>query len=296
MRLKDIANRTSDLFHIDPAKIEVEPGFNVRIPGPEYDEKVRELANLIKVQGLRTPLGIRKVDDQVIVISGHTRLAAIRLLASEGHVIETVPCIPERPGTTELERDIGIYHDNKQNGLTMLETAELFARWQKRGLSIEQIAEQAGMSTKQVENILELRAAPQEVKELISAGKIAPTTAIKTMQAASTLIQAVQQMTDAVKLAEAAGKTKATPRMVEAAIAATKPTRPPSTPAPLPLPLPRPVVPTVPLPRATPQLAVNNGPRVTTARHQQFIDTMNEILKLNDLATIHQLVRDCLKE
>lgn len=288
MRLKDLAERTTDLFHIDPAKIEVEPGFNFRTAGPEYDLRVRKLADMIKEQGLRQPLGIQKVEDRVIVRSGHTRLAAIMLLRSEGMMIQTVQCIPEKPGTTELERVIGLYQDNDGEKPTMLETADIFARLQKLGLSNEQIAAQAGLTAKQVGNIFELRAAPQEIKEMVSAGQVSATSAIKTLQSAASPAAAAATLQTAVATAQAEGKSKATPKMISA-VPTGKPMRPPAVTAPLPVTRPAPA-PLRVVPAAAP------APRVNTARYQELIDTLTEITKLTDIATIHQLANDCLKE
>lgn len=266
MRLQDVAVRRTDLYQFAPKDLTVLEGFNVRLPGESLDEHIRVLANSIKEVGVQTPLTIRQDGETIYVVDGHCRLAAIKLAISEGTEIVSVPCIPEVKGADEAQRTLSLLTRNAGRPLEALEKAAVFARLITFGWSEEMIGAKAGIGCKQVKNLLDLAAAPAEVKQMVADKQVSATAATHALQRAPTPQAAVVKLTAAVDAAKAEGKTKATPKAIN-----------------------RPEAPKAPLP-------TSSAPsRYSTAKVQEFVDTLQEILKLTDVKIIHTMTREVLR-
>lgn len=333
-RLKDLAAGTSDLFKIDPRIIEVEPGFNVRAQTDALKDHVFQLSESIRKHGVLTPLTVRLKDEKVWLVDGHCRLDAIRLLIEEGADIETVPCIPEQRAANDADRTVSLLTRNGGKPLEPLEKAAVFKRLTDVfGWPIEKVASQAALTTKQVENILDLAAAPEAIKEMVERGEVSATTAVRTLRQEGEA-GATQTLTKAVEAAKAAGKSKATPK----AIAATKT---PPQPKPKPAQAPAPVAPKAPepepeepeepeapepeqaneaeepeaseaeapepeapasepkpapvinLPAAKPPQLVNM-PVMSPGKFRELVQTLHAIINETDVKLIHTMARDAL--
>jgi len=289
MRLKDIAVGTADQFKFDPRVIQIDPGYNIRVFNSATDEADAELKASIAENGIQVPLTVRLKNDVVYVVAGHRRLAAIKELISEGHEFVSVPCISEVKGATEADRTLHLLTSNQGKPLTALEKAEVFKRLiNNHGWAEDAVAKKAGITTKQVQNLLTLAGASDEVKELVSSHVVAPTEAIRVIKAHGDDAGAV--LTEAKAVAEAAGKTKvtaATTRAVTAPapVVAAAPTNPGLAALGL-----APAAPPTPLPAAP------RAPRMvnTPAKFEELLYTLREVLTLDDIAVIHQVVRDAL--
>lgn len=314
-RLKDLASGTSDLFKIDPKIIKVEPGFNVRVENDALAEHIAGLKASIKDLGVQTPLTVRLHNDEVWLVDGHCRLRAVMDLIGEGEEIETVPCIPEGKYASEADRIVALFTRNSGKPLDPVEKAEVFKRLVGFGWSEEKIAQKAGLTTKQVGNILTLGSAPQEVKEMVSAGVVSATTAVRTIQAEGGT-QAAETLKEAAQTAQASGKTKVTPKTVKATQTAKSP--PKLTPVPkvpkaakpedeqdpdeepitetqkviFPAPASGPPR-SGPAPVETPKLV--SMPVMSPARFRQMAETLHAILQTNDIKMAHALAQDALK-
>lgn len=272
MRLQDIAARRTDLFHLKPEDLSVQEGFNVRLSGPGLDEHIRTLANSMKEIGVQTPLTVRVDGDKVLLVDGHCRLAAIKLAISEGAEIISVPCITSPKGSDDAQLTLSLITRNGGRPLEPLEKATVFARLLSFGWSEELIGQRAGIGCKQVKNLLDLAAAPTEIKEMVANKEVSATTAVRTLQQSHSNQAAVAKLTTAVAEAKAEGKTKATPKAVN-----------------------RPPTPKAPLPAPTPPKVTTTSPRYSAAKVQEFVETMEEVLKLTDVKTIHVMIREALK-
>ena len=286
MRLKDIAVGTADQFKFDPRVIQIDPGYNIRVFYSTTDEADAELKASSAENGIQVPLTVRLKNDVVYVVAGHRRLAAIKELISEGHEFVSVPCISEVKGATEADRTLHLLTSNQGKPLTALEKAEVFKRLiNNHGWAEDAVAKKAGITTKQVQNLLTLAGASDEVKELVSTNVVAPTVAIRVIKSYGDEAGAI--LTEAKAVAVAAGKTKVT--------AAT--TRAVTAPAPVVASNPGlsmlglPVAPSAPPLAATPR-----APRIinTPAKFEELLYTLREVLTLDDIAVIHQVVRDAL--
>lgn len=271
MSIKDIAVRRSDMFHVAPDQIEVQPGFNVRWKGPELDAHIRVLADSIKEIGVQTPIKVRVDGDKVFLVDGHCRMDAIKLAIKEGAEIASVPCMVEQRGTDEASRTLALLTSNAGKQLEAIEKAEVFKRLLAFGWTETQIGQKSGIGEKQVRNLLDLASAPSEVKAMVAAKEVSPTLATKVVQKEGPT-QAVQTLKAAVTQAKSEGKTKVTPKAIA-----------------------RPDAPTAPLPKQPAPPPPSPTPRYSAAKVQEFVEVLNECLKLSDVKIIHTMIRDTLK-
>ncbi|HQT77992.1 MAG TPA: ParB/RepB/Spo0J family partition protein [Rhodopila sp.] len=296
MQLKDVGSESrNELFKIDPALIQIEPGFNIRFDGPELAEANEQLKASIRENGLLKPLTVRIKDDVVYVTDGHRRLTAIKELISEGTEILSVKCLPEGKGVSEADRTLMLLTTNSGHPLSALEKAEVFKRLLGFGWSEEQVATKAGYSVKQVQNLLKLGEAPEELKEMVAAGEVSPTMAIKQIKQEGGE-QAAETLKAAVETAKAEGKTKATEKTVNPKAKPPKPT-------------PASLLALLGLnghaaaeaePEAEAEddgsMKPSNGPavRYSPKRWKEALETLYGILDTDDPKTIHCMVRDFL--
>lgn len=141
--------------------------------------------------------------------NGHCRLAAVMRLIERGEDIQWVPCRPENQYSNDADHVLSMLTRNAGKPLSTLETAEVLKRLFNYGWDAAKIASKSGLSKSTVDKLLNLTAAPEEVKKLVSDGKVSATLAQETIkehgpEAAPAVLK------KAVKAAEATGKTKAT--------------------------------------------------------------------------------------
>lgn len=290
-RLKDLAAGVSDLFKIDPRIIKVTPGFNVRHENDDLAEHVASLKQSIEALGVKTPLKVRLVNDEIFVVDGHCRLKAIMELIGDGVEIETVPCVPEGKYSTDAERDLELLTSNSGKPLTPLEKADVFKRLLSHGWDRSQIARKAGLGEKQVSNMLDLSVAPTEVREMISSGAVSATTAMRTIQAEGA-DQAAETLKEAVKEAKENGKSKVTPKAIKAVTATKKAPPQPAEEEDGKSKFGSAARVAAPPPASKPTVQM---PVMTPKRFREFVETMHAIVSTNDLKVIHTMARDCLK-
>lgn len=161
--------KRSDIFHIDPASIEVVEGWNARtdFSGEE------ELVESIKARGVLRPLIVRKTKDKRLeLIDGERRLRATLRARKEGAEIYSVPVIVAKRGTNDVDlfADSIIANDGKP--FTPTEEASAYLRLIHWGLDVKAIAKKVGKSTTHVRNRLELANASPEVQAAVNAGEI----------------------------------------------------------------------------------------------------------------------------
>ncbi len=208
-----------DIYMVSLDAIRIREGFNdARASDPEYAQHVRELADSIKANGFyrHKPLTVFASADGYLYLSdGHSRFAALELANEEGAQIEAVPVVNEAKGTTEEDRIVGLITNNSGKRLTPYGEGLVCKTLIARGLSEREIARRTGFLVAKVSNLLSLVGAPKPIRDLVTDGKVSATTAIKTMRKHGA--GAVAALEEGVKKAEAAGKAKVMPRMVEPA-------------------------------------------------------------------------------
>ncbi len=216
--MKQYRQGSADIYMVSLDAIRVRPGFNApRLADPDYPAAVREYADSMKVNGFfrHKPLKVcAAVDGYLYLSDGHTRWDAVQLANSEGAGIEAVPVVNEERGTTEEDRLFGKYQDNNGRKLTPLGEAILFKDMLGRGISEETIARRLPCSITKVRNALTLLSAPRPIREAVQAGEVSATAARKLVKESGA--DAVGQLQAAREIAKASGKTKVTPKALEA--------------------------------------------------------------------------------
>ena len=211
---KKICDHRTALYWVDPAKIKIVPGRNARdMTTPDNVEHVRNLANLIRENGFKDEHPL-ELDDALSITAGHCRHAAVMLLRGEGHVVEFVPYVPEKKGTNEADRIVYQRTSNAGKPLSPLEEGHNVKRLLGLGLDVSLIAKRTGRSDTYIEQLLQLQAAPSDVKEMVAQREVSAKTAVDTLrregeqEGAAVLREAVQE-------ARGKGKKKVTPKDVQ---------------------------------------------------------------------------------
>lgn len=208
--LKELAQGRSDLFQIDPRKIDITDGFNVRSQ-THIRERAKELQASIKEHGIRTPLVVRMGDDgRAVLCDGHCRLTAVLGLIEAGIDIKLVPCRPEPRHTTEEQRTLDLIIANDSAPLDLLEQGEVFKRLIAYQWTPDEIAKRSGKSRTHVNNCLALVSAPAAVVKAVASGKIAGTLVVELIRKADgDETKLKEQVQEAIDTAAADGKDHA---------------------------------------------------------------------------------------
>jgi len=127
-----------------------------------------ELADSIRENGLIQPLVVRaKPDGGYELIAGERRL-----LASKRAGLTAVPVVV-RDATRREMLEVAVVENLQREDLNPMEEAEAFQRLAAEfGLTQEQIASRVGKSRSTVTNALRLLSLPEEIRDLVSAGRL----------------------------------------------------------------------------------------------------------------------------
>lgn len=222
MSLKALARSSggtiSEILHFPVSVIEVDPDFNVRLDTPERSQRIRELANSMlnpDVGFLRNrPLTVALMaDKRVLVVDGHTRLAAVLLANKEGAGIVRLPCLSAPQGSNEVDLDYQLFQANSGEPLSGMEQGIAFRRLLARGQEVGEIAARIDKTQAHVRNMLMLMAAEPDVRHAVVNGHISASEAVKVVKGSGERAGTV--IGQAVALANAEGRDKARPRDVE---------------------------------------------------------------------------------
>ena len=276
MHLRDMAEGRADLFKIDPRRLKVDPGYNVRLEGPDLRAHVDALKISIKTIGQTTPYVVRKdEEDNIFIVAGHCRNMAVMELIAEGVDIKTVLCMSEERGTSVADRDVHLLASNLHMPLPPLEKGAVLKRLRTlHGWSDEDLRAKSGLSDKQIDNLIGLQAVNPETKELISTGVVAATEVIKAVKTEG-LAAAQETIKAAAQIAAPTGR-KVTAKTIEQARAKTAETAPEKI--------------------ETPDTGTIQVPRIvnTPAKFKELVDSLKTILEMDDINAIKTVVRDTL--
>lgn len=220
--MKAVGASSSDLYNVPRSAIRIIEGFNVRSPASKAGkEHVKNLAALIEANGYDDdkPLAgyVAKEDgeDVIYLTDGEHRLAAIDLLIAKGKEFDILPVKIKPRGTSMEDLTISLATANSGKPLTPLELASVVKRLQGYRMDDKTIAKRLNITKKYLDDLLTLVAAPVAIRDLVTNGKISSTMAISTLKEHPN--KAVEKLQAAVAKAEAAGKTKATPKALRPA-------------------------------------------------------------------------------
>lgn len=182
---------SADLWQVEPHRINVVQGFNVRIRNEKYAARVRWIADSIKANGFyrNKPLtGFVARENGVDVIymtEGHRRFEAVLLAMSEGVEIPNIPIVIKPKGTNMEDLTVDMYVSNQsENGdLTVYEQSLLCKRLATMGCTSATIRARLGYSSVQyVDDLLALAGAPLAVRTLVINEAVAATVAIRALR------------------------------------------------------------------------------------------------------------------
>lgn len=137
-------------------------------PRLEFDEeKIGELAQSIKAQGLIQPVVVKQLGDVYQLIAGERRVRACRKAG--------LKAIPARVVGAEEDGDLekALVENLQREDLNPVHEAMAFQKMIERlGLTQEQIAERVGKKRTTVANLLRLLRLPEAIQEDILAGRL----------------------------------------------------------------------------------------------------------------------------
>lgn len=207
---------TSKLHTIDPRKIVVRQGWNVRVRTPALDDHIRELTDSIKANGLQEPLTLAMKNGEPVLTNGNCRHEAIMLAIEEGANIDTVRFQLENRGATEADHVASMIIRNSGKPLDLSEKARVFDRMRKLGVETTDIATKVGCRHNHVTSLLNfIDTASPEIFKMIKDGKVSSSMAVHTVIKHGHKATAI--LKKGIEKAENAGKTKASATHIEAA-------------------------------------------------------------------------------
>lgn len=216
----------ADILQLPLSMIRIEPGFNVRQNGPEKDAHVREIADSILAIKFRQnePLVVYNDGTGAVIVEGHCRWEAVLLANKEGAGILRVPCLPLPKGTTEAERIMAMLAADGKKPLKPLEQADGVYRLINAGWSEEKIDQARGKTRGWAARMLELRGAPEPMRQAVANGEISPTLAVQMTRKGP--LAAVADL-EAARETLPAGKSRVTRKAVDRATPANNSRRVP---------------------------------------------------------------------
>lgn len=179
-------------------------------PRRTFDQKaLRELASSIQESGVFQPIILRQPEPKLKryeLIAGERRFRASKLAKQT-----TIPAII-RTMSDEKMMEVAVLENLQREDLTPLEEAQAYQTlMDKLSLTQAQVAERLGKSRPYIANYLRLLGLPNEIKELVSAGKLS-------MGQARTLL-GLKDRKQLVKLAKQAVEKNLTVRQLEELVA-----------------------------------------------------------------------------
>lgn len=177
----------TDCFMADPRKIVVDSEYNCRdMASAETIAHIDWLAEEIENTGFNPemPLTVRRKDDEIILVRGHCRLAAVKKLIAKGIEVPGIPVMQLAAGTSDVDLIFDQEASNYGLRLDPLARARLVLKAKRLGISDEEIAKRMHWkSLNSVKQHLEmLEVLPEPVKEQVREGVIAATEATKVVK------------------------------------------------------------------------------------------------------------------
>lgn len=218
-----VANRRNDaMTWLDPNKLKVLPGFNVRARTEEYLAHVRAIADSMLVDGFHIdqPVSVyvaREGDEDIIYLTaGHTRLEAALLAISEGASFTEIPAVILPKSINMVDLTVDLHRGNTSRPLAPYEVAVVAKRLERMGLIEAEIARRLVLQPSYVNGLLILAGAPRAIAEMVVTGVLSASTAIEQLRKHGS--KAVGILAAAKANAERCGKQRITPTHLPGAV------------------------------------------------------------------------------
>lgn len=192
-------------FAVNPRALEVEEGFNARPLNPDH---VNEMALAQRNGAVFPPLEVRVEDGHIFIVDGHHRHAASMQNIAAGFDIKSLDVRHFRGN--DADRVAHMITSASGLPLTPLQLGVQYRKLIGYGWTEPQIANRRGKSVQHVKDMIQLAEANSDVHQLVNAGQISGTAALKAVKQHGSKAGAVIQ--EGLEQARAAGKEKVTPR------------------------------------------------------------------------------------
>jgi ParB family chromosome partitioning protein len=131
------------------------------------NERLAELAQSIRANGIVQPLVVRKLGDRYQLVAGERRWRAAKL----AEIREVPVVVREIPDDRLLE--ISLIENIQRENLNPIETAHAFSRLTAElQLSPEEIGQRTGKDRSTIVNFLRLLGLPEDLQQLVGEGKL----------------------------------------------------------------------------------------------------------------------------
>lgn len=205
--VKDGTIKRADAMKVRLADIHVEPGFNERTPGPDLEGYIEQMVQYILDGGTLPPLEVRpRAEGGVWLVDGHCRTESYTRALARGAAIDWLE-VRAFVGN-DADRVARIVSSNTNRPLTPLETSRVYKKLRAFGKSPADIATMVGRTRTHVDQMLLLADANSDVQQMVEAGEVSASTAVKTVREHGE--SAGQVLGNAQTRAKAAGKAKVT--------------------------------------------------------------------------------------
>jgi ParB family chromosome partitioning protein len=154
-------------FLVDPAEIQVRPGFN---PRPINQEHVAEMLTAYENGAQFDPLVVDVENGTMYVVAGHHRREMYLAARAKGHEVKRVEARQFKG--TPAERIALTITSQQGLALTPLQMGTQYAKLESLGWTKQEIADRIGKTTQHVRDNLMLNDAPAKAKALLEAGKV----------------------------------------------------------------------------------------------------------------------------
>lgn len=214
MALKDFSEGRSDVYKIDPKKLQIKSDWNSRdFSDPANIAHIEDLAKSIAENGVREPLKVYVENDIPYVTNGECRLRAVMLLIERGTDIKSVPVMGEDRHANEADRLFTQFISNSGKPFGPIENAKLFKRLMDMGWQQTDIAKKTGFSGGRISQLLELLTLPIVLQKFITEGKASATMVLNVFKKHNgDVALAVAELTGAVAVAAEQGRKRAMPK------------------------------------------------------------------------------------
>jgi ParB family chromosome partitioning protein len=129
--------------------------------------RLEELAQSIRANGIIQPLIVRKAGDRLQLVAGERRLRAAKLAG-----LDTVPVVVQTISDDHL-LEITLIENIQREDLNPIETAIAFDRLgTELNLNADEIGRRTGKDRSTVANTIRLLQLPQDLQQLVAAGKL----------------------------------------------------------------------------------------------------------------------------
>lgn len=214
MALKDFSEGRSDVYKIDPRKLQIKEGWNSRdFSDPANIAHVEELAKSIEENGVKEPLKVFIENDIPFVTNGECRYRAIKLLLERGVEVKAVPVMGEDRFANDADRLFTQFLSNSGKQFSAIENARLFKRLLDMGWQQNDIAKKTGFSGGRISQLLQLLLLPMSLQKFITEGKASAQMVLNVWKKHNEdAALALAELLEAYAAAQGEGRARALPR------------------------------------------------------------------------------------